>query len=440
MKTEERNMTRKDLTNTERQAAYQKLLRISRNGKLPHGSITQTAQEFNVSRLTIHRLWKRGQESSSNPRVPANVNSRKFNSGSKRREVSELQEKLKALSIGERTSLRRMETKTGISKSSLHRAVQAGEILSHSSSIKPLLTGKNELNRVKFALDHIHYNPRTDTYQFNNLLNYVHVDEKWFRIMKDSQRFYLTPDEDVPHRTAKSKSFVEKVMFLCAIARPRYNPKTRLYFDGKIGIWPFISLQAAKRNSKNRPAGTMEMKPLTVTREVYTSYLVEKVFPAIRSKFPVQRNVPILVQQDNARPHINPDDPYVINAGLPYNNSSHIRMVSQPANSPDFNVLDLGFFNSIQSLQNRVMAKSVEELVAAVNKSFEEYPMEKIANVFLTLQTVFESSMAVNGGNNFKIQHKRKNGLTIEEKMNFNMDCNKDIYKRAYDFYEQQKQ
>ena len=73
-------------------------------------------------------------------------------------------------------------------------------------------------------------------------------------------------------------------------------------------------------------------------------------------------------------------------------------------------------------------------MVAAVKKSFEEYPIEKLANVFLTLQSVFESSMEVKGGNNFEIQHKRKYGLTVEQKMLFNLECDKDIYIKMQNF------
>lgn len=280
-------MPRKDLTNSEREAVYHRLLQLSINGKLPRGSITQTAAQFDVSRDTIHRIWKRGQESTSSPSFPANVSNRKHNSGRKRKEISDLQDRIKAISIGSRTSLRSMEMATGISKSTLHRAVKDGAIIRHSSSIKPFLTEENKVNRVKFALDHIIYNERRHKYEFKSLNNYVHVDEKWFRIMKDHQSFYLAPDENTPHRTAKSKNFITKIMFLCAVARPRYNPTTRLYFDGKIGIWPFVRMEAAQRSSKNRPSGTMEMKAVKVTREVYSSFLVNKVFPAIRAKFPV---------------------------------------------------------------------------------------------------------------------------------------------------------
>ena len=58
-------------------------------------------------------------------------------------------------------------------------------------------------------------------------------------------------------------------MFLSAVARPRYIDATDHFWDGKIGIWPFIEWVPAQRSSINRPAGTLEMKNITVTRDVY---------------------------------------------------------------------------------------------------------------------------------------------------------------------------
>ena len=55
----------------------------------------------------------------------------------------------------------------------------------------------------------------------------------------------------------KSKRFIAKVMFLAAVAHPRYDNHKKAYFNGKIGLWPFVEKIAAKRNSKNRPKGAM---------------------------------------------------------------------------------------------------------------------------------------------------------------------------------------
>ena len=59
--------------------------------------------------------------------------------------------------------------------------------------------------------------------QFVNMENIVHINEKWFYMTKKTENFYLLKDQKEPHRTCTNKNFVEKVMFLAAVARPRFH-------------------------------------------------------------------------------------------------------------------------------------------------------------------------------------------------------------------------
>jgi len=60
-----------------------------------------------------------------------------------------------------------------------------------------------------------------------------------------------------------------KVMFLVAMARPRFDSAGRETWSGKIGVWPLVEKVPAKRSSVNRPARTLETKPIgSITREV----------------------------------------------------------------------------------------------------------------------------------------------------------------------------
>lgn len=107
---------------------------------------------------------------------------------------------------------------------------------------------------------------------FDDMMHHVHTDDKWFQLTNLRKSFLLSPNETAPHRHVKSKRFISKVMFLCAIARSRYD-HTR---NGKLGIWTFVEVVLAKRISKNRPAGTSELKPVNVTRETYKKFLIDK--------------------------------------------------------------------------------------------------------------------------------------------------------------------
>jgi hypothetical protein len=74
---------------------------------------------------------------------------------------------------------------------------------------------------------------------FDAMYDVVHVDEKLFYVTEARKRFYLLPDEDIPYRPLKHKSHITKVMFLAAVARPRWDWATNTQFGGLLGIRPF---------------------------------------------------------------------------------------------------------------------------------------------------------------------------------------------------------
>jgi len=75
-------------------------------------------------------------------------------------------------------------------------------------------------------------------------------------------------------------------MFLAAIVRPHWDTSHNQLFDIKLGIWPFITHEPAKRHSRNRKAGTMVIKPITaMNSEVYQEFLIKKFLPLIVKKW-----------------------------------------------------------------------------------------------------------------------------------------------------------
>ena len=61
----------------------------------------------------------------------------------------------------------------------------------------------------------------------------------------------------------------------------------------------------------------------------------------------------------------------------------YIQLVQQPPNSPDMNVLDLGFFKSIQALQYQKAAYNVTQLVMIVNNAFQNLSPQCLRFVFI---------------------------------------------------------
>ena len=80
------------------------------------------------------------------------------------------------------------------------------------------------------------------------------------------------------------------------------------------------------------------------------------------------RHRPIFIQQDNAKPHVPVNDEDILAAGL--SEGWNIRMTCQPSSSPDFNVLDLGYFSSIHALQYQEDTSNIEKLIDGVERSY----------------------------------------------------------------------
>ncbi|ETV89236.1 hypothetical protein H257_00592 [Aphanomyces astaci] len=166
--------------------------------------------------------------------------------------IEEIEEIIRQVPHHDRQTLRSLAKKSGIAKTTIVRHMKDNPRLkARSSYVKPFLTPTNIEARLRFAMGFVRPLPN-GTFSFISMDNYVHVDEKWFYLTKVNRRYYVYDDEEVAARTVKSKHFITKVMFLAAVARPRFDPHTRRVFDGKIGVWPFVEVVAAKRRSVNR--------------------------------------------------------------------------------------------------------------------------------------------------------------------------------------------
>nr|XP_017221385.1 PREDICTED: uncharacterized protein LOC108198123 [Daucus carota subsp. sativus] len=366
---------------------------------------------------TVQRIWKRARETSINGMVDVSHLKAK-NCGRKRVQVD--LEQLKTVPLSKRTTIRSTAYAIKVSKSTLHRCFKDGKIRRNSNSIKPLLTNKNKENRVEFCLSMLDANSFPNNPRFVSMENMIHIDEKWFYLTKKKETYYLFTDEE--YRTCKSKNFVIKVMFLAAVARPRFDIHGKEIFSGKIRIYPFVTREPARRSSVNRAAGTLETKAMTsVGRDIIRSYMIDKVLPDIRAKWPYGNRVTIYIQQDNARTHLDPNDAQFCQAASQY--GFDIRLMCQPSNSPDLNILDLGFFNAIQSLRYKESPKTIDELIDAVERSYQAYPPRILNRIFCTLQTCMIEILKGRGFNKYSIPHIKKNILERQDRLPKQMRC-----------------
>jgi hypothetical protein len=280
-------------------------------------------------------------------------------------------------------------------------------IMPCGSTLRPLLTPEHMHARVFYAVSK--FNP-DDNINYDGFFQSVHVDEKWFFLTEKQLRLYIATDELAPARFIQNKDHITKVMFLCAIARPRYDQETgECLFDGKIGMWPIVEYNAARRSSVNRVRGTVITTPVSCTKDKYRQMMIEKVLPAIKQKWP-DRERDILIQQDGAPAHISQDDiEFVAQAQT---GNWNIRIETQPAKSPDTNVLDLSFFRALQTFQWKQSHEvSIDGLIEQVMRAFTLFDPRKIDFGFLTLQTVLDDILCHHGGNAFTIGHIGKERL-----------------------------
>jgi hypothetical protein len=128
--------------------------------------------------------------------------------------------------------------------------------------LKPKLTPDHRRNRLNFVLSKI---DAGDPTMYDAQFNTIHIDEKWFYMDKVKRKVYLTEDEAPPERTVRNKNYIEKVMFLAAVARPMReewgvvrDQQDDWYFDGKVGLYPLVEYT---RN--------VNVKNLSITADVF---------------------------------------------------------------------------------------------------------------------------------------------------------------------------
>ncbi|XP_057526366.1 uncharacterized protein LOC130805601 [Amaranthus tricolor] len=365
--------SKRELPVQTRKLIVQQLTSLSKepDRRFPRGTIKTIALQHNTSRWTIARLWQSAKTSMQNG-IVIDVNSRKGGRVGRKPRVFDMN-LLNAVPIEKRTTIRAMATALGIGHSQVYRMMKSGNIRVHTNSIKPKLSHDHKMRRINFILSQI-IPPTIDNIpKFGLMYNVVHIYEKWFYMSRATQRYYLFPwEEEEPYRCVQNKNFIGKVMFIATVARPHINSAGEVLWDGKIGIFPFTETYYAMRRSENRPAGTIQLRAITrVTRDVLRDKLITEVLPAIRSKWPANGVKDIWIQQDNAKQHILIND-HAFNEEAK-KDGFNIRLVCQPASSPDMNILDLELFSALQSIQFKSFPKYLNDLIKAVNDAYDTF-------------------------------------------------------------------
>lgn len=131
--------------------------------------------------------------------------------------------------------------------------------------------------------------------------------------------------------------------------------------------------------------------------------LIINVFVSCRDILYISRD--IILQQDNAKPHITNENP---------NSRIVATLMDSTPKSLDFNVNDLSWFRSLQSLQQSSPSYTIDELVKVVDDSFNELDPTKLNKVFFSLQACMVEMLKHKGHNKYSSPHMKKDTLIRE--------------------------
>ena len=164
--------------------------------------------------------------------------------------------------------------------------------------------------------------------------------------------------------------------------------------------------------------------------------MCEKLIPAIQECWPDEdEGRTIYIQQDNATPHTLPDDP--VFRQVVEQTDLDIKLLQQPPNSPDMNILDLCIFRSLQSHTDSRAPQSIRELIEGVEEEYRNYPVDKLARSFVTLQSCIREVMINKGKIDYKIPHMQKERRQSEGRLPIALSIDRELVEQTIAFIEE---
>jgi hypothetical protein len=155
--------------------------------------------------------------------------------------------KLQDIPLPSRTTIEDVAKHLGVNKAKVHRMKHEGLIKRVSNTIKPYLTNKNKKDCLKWCLSMLDPRSVPNDPVFKGLFDYIFIDEKWSYITRKALRYYIVSGEQQPLRTCKNKNYIPKIQILTVLAWPRFDSNGNCTSDGKIGCFPFVTYDPAKK-------------------------------------------------------------------------------------------------------------------------------------------------------------------------------------------------
>ena len=353
--------------------------------------VNNMCNEFNISKSTMYRIVKEGKKSTE--KIDFSTRAR-CGRPPKLNNATDAALRASLIEHSFDASFQELGAAIGVHRTTVSRHAKQNGWRVVKSQLSPRLSEFQMSARLQWAKTHVK----------SHWTAWIDLDEKYFQTVSANRPLKIPPSTTPPKVDVQHKSHVPKVLMIAAIAKP-----SRLYnFDGKVGLWRVVEEVVAKRKSKNHEKGETYEKDCTMDCDKFFEIMTTKVFPAIRTQLSWAPRV--VVQVDNAPPHAGKDTIARLNVeGAKAGAGVRIVVICQPAQSPDTNANDLGFFNSLQTrVEKRRGAGSafdVEGLVERINSAWDEYPPELLKKIFATKTEVLKKIIGSQGDNQFKLEH-----------------------------------
>ena len=172
-------------------------------------------------------------------------------------------------------------------------------------------------------------------------------------------------------------------------------------------------MKTAERSSKRKKRGEEYEFDCTIDAEWYKDWYIEKLLPEIKTKMPWLHSKRVVVQQDGATPHTGKNNPEILYlAGM--GRGWLVELKTQPSQSPDLNVNDLGFFASLKSTVWRAKASTKSTTATLWNGCG-------------SLFKVYNQTLRKLGDNDFRVEHtglgKRQRDVKLETVVKYDAEA-----------------
>ena len=290
----------------------------------------------------------------------------------------------------------------------------------HRLYLKPYLTEEHKVKRMEWAIFLVvstaSHRRRDRQLYFRDMYDCIMVDEKWFYLMVDGVKIRMLPGMEVAIQPkVHHKCHIEKIMFLSCVARPLFNEDGGVKFSGLVKVVPVVQEYIAQRTTKNQKRGDVKTKNDHVNSETYHNLFVKGgVFDAAEDKMPWQKTFKYI--QDGAKAHTAEgsvreleeagSDPLTV----PVADRVSVKVLTQPAQSPDVNVNDCAFFSSLQTQIKKQGTYNTkrEEYLDLVKEEFGAFDPYKLDRIWAIMYDNLRSILKNRGGNDYKPEHTGK--------------------------------